>query len=874
MKIRWFVGMLLGVALLACWQPQTAEAACATTRVYLVLDVSGSMKGTKHTIVRNAIQSLTTAHRSKLEFGMATFGSNFQHKVNVSSTGWQTIYNAVNSYPSNEGYTRMGTALKSAGSYLWGLKNSEPSATRNRPYYVILITDGYPTGENVDPVNETKALWNNYGIKTFVIGIQFNATLLNSIAKEGQTTKAYNANDQNALNSAFNAIANQASAEICDGLDNDCDGQVDENLTRSCSNSCGTGTDSCVAGKWTGCSSLNNAKPETCDGKDNDCDGQVDENWKAQLGQSCTVGSGSCRGTAKFACKPDGSGVYCPIQSGNPKPETCNGVDDDCDGLVDEGVTKNCSTACGSGTQRCLLGFWLSCSAPQPKTETCNNQDDDCDGQTDEDWTLKGKSCTLGAGSCAKFGTWKCNASGTSVECVPTGSNAKPEICDGLDNDCDGQVDENWPNKGKSCGSGTGACASGGVQVCNPSGTGLRCSATSGTPQPEQCDGLDNDCDGKADEGLTRNCTTNCGSGTETCKGGRWVGCSARTPTPETCDGVDNDCDGAVDNGVRRACKGPCGPGTEICIAGTWNFCDAPKPEKEVCDGKDNDCNGKTDDIDPRKCQSACGDGQSVCQNGQWTKCQGPPPEKEVCDGKDNDCNGAVDDGVTRTCKGVCGEGKETCTNGSWGRCDAPGPGLEICDGKDNDCDGTVDNGAKCPAGAICRFGRCFRKCRNGECPAGSTCEGDVCNGNLCEKMTCPTGRACAAGRCVDPCDLGTCPNGYTCNAGKCVDPTNPMPTEPGSNEPGNGTGSDAGNGNDTGGSNPPDVPTSSGEPPTGGSPDSTTTGTGGPEVPNVQGGPGTGCLCSAQSSAPAWPVLFLAVFLFLFATRRKTRQP
>ncbi|MEW6380808.1 MAG: DUF1566 domain-containing protein [bacterium] len=68
----------------------------------------------------------------------------------------------------------------------------------------------------------------------------------------------------------------------------------------------------------------------------------------------------------------------------------------------------------------------------------------------------------------------------------------------------------------------------------------------------EVCDNKDNDCDGLVDENLAKPCSTGCGSGTETCQAGRWVGCTAPQPRPETCDGKDNDCDGLVDEGLAR----------------------------------------------------------------------------------------------------------------------------------------------------------------------------------------------------------------------------------------------------------------------------------------------------------------------------------
>ncbi|MBX3247072.1 MAG: VCBS repeat domain-containing M23 family metallopeptidase [Myxococcales bacterium] len=76
---------------------------------------------------------------------------------------------------------------------------------------------------------------------------------------------------------------------------------------------------------------------------------------------------------------------------------------------------------------------------------------------------------------------------------------------------------------------------------------GTSCSAC--TPQPETCNGRDDDCDGRVDENLTRSCMTACGSGSQSCSAGSWGSCSAPTPQPEVCNGRDDDCDGEVDEG-------------------------------------------------------------------------------------------------------------------------------------------------------------------------------------------------------------------------------------------------------------------------------------------------------------------------------------
>ena len=76
------------------------------------------------------------------------------------------------------------------------------------------------------------------------------------------------------------------------------------------------------------------------------------------------------------------SGVFSACSARLPAPETCNGMDDNCDGIVD-GMTRACSTACGSGTETCTSGSFGGCTAPPVPAETCNLADDNCDGVCD-----------------------------------------------------------------------------------------------------------------------------------------------------------------------------------------------------------------------------------------------------------------------------------------------------------------------------------------------------------------------------------------------------------------------------------------------------------------------------------------------------------
>ncbi|MCB9639823.1 MAG: hypothetical protein H6728_13590 [Myxococcales bacterium] len=344
--------------------------------------------------------------------------------------------------------------------------------------------------------------------------------------------------------------------EICgNGYDDDCNGLVDDGCgvckageTRACYNgpqgtrykgTCKDGVQTCRSDKtWGNCVGEVLPKEERCDGEDNDCNGQIDDScFECRQGeqQNCypsntsgceKIGGNaySCKGTCKVGtqfCQANGRWGEC---SGFIKPglELCNGLDDNCDGQVDNGISgpacpKQSGVCAGSGQPCGGTKGWLPCDDAtyvrhsvdyQTGTELgCDGKDNNCNGLVDENCsackpgatqpcyggppgTDKVAPCKAGVSTCQSNGTWGACAG----QVLP-----QTEVCDGKDNDCDGLKDETFPNMGRFCTTTKPGICSRGAYICK---NGVETCEPLEQPRTQEfCNGTDDDCDGKIDEG-------------------------------------------------------------------------------------------------------------------------------------------------------------------------------------------------------------------------------------------------------------------------------------------------------------------------------------------------------------------------------------
>ena len=444
------------------------------------------------------------------------------------------------------------------------------------------------------------------------------------------------------------------------------------------------------------------------------CDDECPDGWLCYLDESDDQAESLClpedlcidADEDSYGYGPACESTDCDDEDENTNPgatEVCNGADDNCDGNIDQDEDGNplVSTCydgqpdtvdigpCLEGTQTCEAGEYGDCVGQiLPSDEECDEIDNNCDGTVDEEvenCCISGdtRACGTSEGDCEE-GEQTCAGSGEWGDCEG-GTDPSDEICDGSDNNCDGQIDEELGET--TCGLGvcehtSANCIDGQTAECDP----LEGSVD------EICDGVDNDCDGTVDNMEQITCGLGaCEHSVDACIEGEEQECNPyQGMSDEECDGVDNDCDGEIDNnlGVVRCGIGPCVHTEPSCVDGQEAVCDPfAGAETETCDEVDNDCDGEVDEEAGEPC------GLGVCEHPIEcdASCDDPfeGASDEVCDGEDNDCDGDIDEETELVCGlGIC-ERTVECSEG----CDDPleGASDEICDGLDNDCDGEID---------------------------------------------------------------------------------------------------------------------------------------------------------------------------------------
>ena len=564
---------------------------------------------------------------------------------------------------TSKGKTKTIYVDKIAGTDLICIKDAEISSIKE-------ITSSC-TGENERLIECDGVSYNSYACT-----IEADKYKVEGLIHSGLAETNYVDTDGDGYNSNIdcndnNAAVNPGADEICNNINDDCDNNVDENLKRSATCGAGacagnTGQETCTNGAWgqNTCSPFAGASNESCDNIDNDCDGYIDEN----LSRAYSNQKGLCNGNTEL-CET-GEWINGPNFYASVSEKCSDSKDNDCDGSVDEDCTSPSGGGSGGG------GFIVT---------NCNDGlDNDGDGRIDGDFQnnpnhdpdCHRSSSENGPNECFDLGK-ESEFETSDGECIPgirfcdydgfyiirkEPIGPSEEFCDGLDNDCNAVIDN-------EC-----VCAEGTLRIFYPDfdkdGFGSSTSSIEECVMPEdytsdnhdcndnnkdlnpkaeeKCDNIDNDCDNSIDEGLLKNDSNQnglCSGNTLLCGSGKWVYSAVYyTPQNELCDEQDNNCDGSIDEDFNKGSicyngNGECRrSGKYICSEdGVNTICDtAPgQPSDEICgDNKDNDCDGDSstseNDCAIKICYSLCQDGkgksgrQTLLSGNQWSECNAP----------------------------------------------------------------------------------------------------------------------------------------------------------------------------------------------------------------------------------------------------------
>ena len=524
------------------------------------------------------------------------------------------------------------------------------------------------------------------------------------VGSPGDDSKPVDCNDNNA------GINPGASDVQCNGVDNDCDGQIDEGYVSATTN-CGvgecakTGTKSCVNGNEVNSCTAGSPVAEICDGKDNDCDGQSDEQ-----GNLCSAGSvcsfGSCMQIAcssKTDCGTDGfiGNQFCSTSDvyQNFRTFTCNNpgtISSSCSSSTESRLKTECDFSCSNGACTGECNANSDCSADFHSGNYCSVRNVVRDFH---DFSCVNHGCTE---NIVTQQVQACSDLCTNGACVAVACDANSDCgTDGFSGNrfCQGnQVRQQFT-----------------LHSClNPGAASSSCNLNTENRVIETCDNNEV-CNNGACVAVACNSNNNCGTngpeGNRFCQSGdvyqnfRNFMCNNAGTATSSCSSNTNA--QLVDD---------CTLG-EVCSNGAC---------VDRCDDTDNDgyddCSVGTPDDDGRVVD--CNDNNAGIN---------PGASDVQCNGVDNDCDGQIDEGyvsATTNCGvGECAKtGTKSCVNGNEvNSCTAGSPVAEICDGKDNDCDGQSDEqGNLCSPGSVCSFGSCMQIA----CSTNSNCGTDGFIGN------------------------------------------------------------------------------------------------------------------------------------------------